>query len=181
MRTSIHFQRQPRPYGCNCYSLAALCDVPAGWAAEHEADCSTERMQIRLWEHGYALWPVYLHPLAAADRSVWETHVAEAGPQGFECLDYQLAIDSPTYRGVTHAVGLRLYFHDAQVSCAVVVDTSGHDGPQSFGWEEFLGSPYAAARDIRFVWSNELDLWAPVDGPSAPHALDPDAYRREAA
>lgn len=174
--TEIRFRRQPHPYGCNYYSVAALTDVPDGWAEEHESDCSTERMQIRLWEQGYGLWPFY-KSYEPADADFWARLVAECGPQG-DFFDFQLAIESPTYRGVTHAVGLRLYLHDAVVTTAVVVDTSGHDAPQGFDWPGFLASPYAAALDVRLIWPNDLAMWAPIDGPTSPHALDPAAHAR---
>lgn len=168
-RDHIRFQQQPRPYGCMYYSLAALVDVPDHWAERFEEDCSVERMQIRLWAQGYGLWPVYVHPTATADREVWGWLVREHASQGQPWFDFQLAIESPSYRGVVHAVGLRLYFHDGAVSSAVVVDTSGHDAPQGFDWEGFLDSIYAEALDIRLVWPNEVERWAPVHGPDMPH------------
>lgn len=175
---AIRFQRQLRLYGCMYYSAAAVCDVPAGWAEEHEADCSVERFTIRLYEAGYLLCPFYVDPSRPADTAFWERISGEIGSQGFDWVDLALAIDSPTYRGVSHAVVLRLYFHDEQVSVAVVVDTSGFDAPQTFDWPHFLDSEYAAAKDVRLIWSNALDAWRPVDGPSQPHALDPEACRR---
>lgn len=168
--SEIRFQRQPNPYGCNYYSVAALCDVPPGWAAEHEIDCSTERMMIRLAEHGYSLWPLYLNRSdQPVDKDWWRWLVSVHADQGPGWFDYQLAIESPTYPGVDHAVGLRLYFHDGEVSSAVVVDTSGHDAPQEFEWHDFLASCYARSFDVRLIWSNALEAWGQIDGREAAH------------
>ena len=181
MRDTIQFQRQPQPYGCNYYSVAALCDVPDGWAEEHEADCSNERLQIRLWEQGYALWPFYVNSKTPAPREFWEALAEDLGGQGFGRMDYQVAIESPTYRGVTHAVGLRIELDGPRARGVAVVDTSGHDDWQALSWDEFLASPYSRATVVNLIWGNDLDSWAPVVGPEQPHALDPTAHLHEAA
>lgn len=176
-RDYIRFQRQPRPYGCMYYSLAALVDVPDGWAEEHEEDCSVERFVIRAREHGVELVPLYFND-EPCPRRLWESLVRRFGNVPGSFHDFHLAIHSPTYEGVTHSVGLRLYFDDFDeggVFAAVVVDTSGHDAVQSFGWEHFLASPYAEALDVRLVWTTDLDGYAPVPGPEMPHVAQAEA------